>query len=233
MKVLLVQSDCLARSAFPALIRELFGPVETLATNDVVRMIARLDKDEDPDLLIAESHMARAFWFLASMETAKPTPSTNLVVWSAVPSQAELLFTLQSGALAYLPATTSPLMMRAALQMVMAGGRYFPHDLPAEPPVDDRDDYPKSRHSLTPRQAEVLALMSAGKSNKEIARELGMSTGTVKVHVTAILKALKVRNRTAAVVSGPSEAALFARGLLFPLMPNPMALPLSRDRRKA
>jgi predicted transcriptional regulator len=75
--------------------------------------------------------------------------------------------------------------------------------------------------------------MSAGKSNKEIARELGMSTGTAKVHVTAILKALKVRNRTAAVVSRPSEAALFARGLPFPWMTNSALPRLSRDRRKA
>jgi DNA-binding NarL/FixJ family response regulator len=53
---------------------------------------------------------------------------------------------------------------------------------------------------LTPRQREVLTLLGQGKSNKEIARVLQLAEGTVKLHVTAILKALKVNNRTRAVV---------------------------------
>lgn len=54
---------------------------------------------------------------------------------------------------------------------------------------------------LTPRQREVLVLLGHGKSNKEIARILNLSEGTVKLHVTAILKALNVTNRTGAVVA--------------------------------
>lgn len=54
---------------------------------------------------------------------------------------------------------------------------------------------------LTPRQREVLVLLGHGKSNKEIARILDLSEGTVKLHVTAILKALNVTNRTGAVVA--------------------------------
>lgn len=54
---------------------------------------------------------------------------------------------------------------------------------------------------LTPRQREVLALLGKGKSNKEIARHLDLSEGTVKLHVTAILKALGVSNRTGAVIA--------------------------------
>jgi DNA-binding NarL/FixJ family response regulator len=56
---------------------------------------------------------------------------------------------------------------------------------------------------LTPRQRDVLRLIAKGKSNKEIGRLLGISEGTVKLHVTSILRFLKVRNRT--------EAALLAR----------------------
>jgi DNA-binding NarL/FixJ family response regulator len=62
--------------------------------------------------------------------------------------------------------------------------------------------------ALTPRQVEVLSLVAVGKLNREIAQTLGMSAGTVKVHMTAILKALKVRNRT--------EAAVAIRDLLPP-----------------
>ncbi|OPZ76099.1 MAG: Transcriptional regulatory protein DegU [Alphaproteobacteria bacterium ADurb.Bin438] len=53
---------------------------------------------------------------------------------------------------------------------------------------------------LTPRQLNVLELIAEGKSNKVIAGELDLSEGTVKLHVTAILKALNVTNRTGAVI---------------------------------
>jgi len=53
---------------------------------------------------------------------------------------------------------------------------------------------------LTERQTEVLALMMRGKSNKAICRVLDLAEPTVKIHVSAILKALKVANRTEAVL---------------------------------
>ena len=53
----------------------------------------------------------------------------------------------------------------------------------------------------TARQSDVLRLLGEGKSNKVIARELGITEGTVKVHLLAVFRALNVRNRTAAVVA--------------------------------
>jgi DNA-binding NarL/FixJ family response regulator len=58
--------------------------------------------------------------------------------------------------------------------------------------------FPKSGVSLTSRQIDVLRLLCEGRSNKEIARTLGVSQKTVKVHVTAIFKALNVANRVQA-----------------------------------
>ena len=60
---------------------------------------------------------------------------------------------------------------------------------------------PAFRPELTPRQSQVLALLAQGKSNKRICRELNLAEGTVKIHVTAILKALKVANRTQAAIA--------------------------------
>jgi DNA-binding NarL/FixJ family response regulator len=57
------------------------------------------------------------------------------------------------------------------------------------------------RSGLTERQMEVLALMMQGKSNKAISRVLNLAEPTVKIHVSAILKALKVANRTEAVIA--------------------------------
>jgi DNA-binding NarL/FixJ family response regulator len=54
---------------------------------------------------------------------------------------------------------------------------------------------------LTERQMDVVRLLARGLSNKGIARELGVSEGTIKVHLLAVFRALDVRNRTSAVLA--------------------------------
>src|SRR3546814_20829395 len=61
------------------------------------------------------------------------------------------------------------------------------------------------RELLTERQIEVLRLLSQGKPNKSIARDLNISEGTVKIHLAAIFRALDVRNRVEAVVARSEE----------------------------
>lgn len=65
------------------------------------------------------------------------------------------------------------------------------------PPGDDGEQL---KQVLTPRQRDVLAMLRQGKSNKEIARDLDLAEITVKLHVTAILRALGVENRTQAAI---------------------------------
>ena len=69
---------------------------------------------------------------------------------------------------------------------------------------------PRPLHGLlTPRQLEVLKLLSGGLSNKQIARALGIREGTVKIHLAAIFRALHAPNRTAAVVAAQALAAAY------------------------
>jgi len=83
---------------------------------------------------------------------------------------------------------------------------------------------PSAEAALTKRQAEVLALMAQGKSNKSICCILGVAEPTVKNHVTAILRALKVSNRTEAVIAAKTL------GLALP-MPKPTPSP-ARSRQR-
>jgi DNA-binding NarL/FixJ family response regulator len=97
--------------------------------------------------------------------------------------------------------------MLSALQLVLAGGIYIPPQILAcdeQLPPQSTDKKPRispSDLSLTTRQLEVLALMMQGKPNKAICRVLNLAEPTVKNHVTAILKALEVTNRTEAVIA--------------------------------
>jgi DNA-binding NarL/FixJ family response regulator len=101
-----------------------------------------------------------------------------------------------------------------ALRLVLSGGVYLPLEVlrqhqgtpaqalkrAAEASTSGEALLPRAV-GLTARQAEVLALMVQGKPNKLICRDLGLAEGTVKIHVTAILKALNVSNRTQAVIA--------------------------------
>ena len=94
----------------------------------------------------------------------------------------------------------------------MAGGMYIPPELlnlnlknrklPIHDLIEDLNESPKSAREnkvLTPRQTEVLKCLSEGLSNKQIAYRLGLSEGTVKIHITLLMRALEVSNRMQAV----------------------------------
>jgi DNA-binding NarL/FixJ family response regulator len=118
---------------------------------------------------------------------------------------------LDLGALGFIPKSAHREVMLAALELVFAGGIYIPPEIlsrqepipaqaPPEPSAAASRSLPKEL-GLTERQLEVLALMMRGKSNKAISRVLDVAEPTVKNHITAILKVLKVSNRTEAVIS--------------------------------
>ncbi|PWC54269.1 response regulator transcription factor [Azospirillum sp. TSO22-1] len=141
-------------------------------------------------------------------------PRALLVVVSGSERRADLMSALENGAAGYIPKSSSAKVLLGALQLVLAGGIYVPAeairgDLVTNPDILADDTLtnvgPGGGEQLTPRQREVLERLREGKSNKQIAHELGLTEGTVKVHVTAILRLLGVRNRT--------QAALTAQGM--------------------
>lgn len=199
MKILLAQPDSATCAILRGIFEELIDDVDVLEARGISEVTSHIVHHPDLDLLVADLQVARTVDLLWNSENAARS-STRLVVWSSSPSRQELEAADAMGAQAYLPTATPRSVTRAALQMVMAGGRYFPPDLLVGSQVSDWVAHPSVRPSLTPRQTEVLALLAVGRSNKAIARELGTTAGTVKVHVTAILKTLGVRNRTEAVM---------------------------------
>ncbi|MBN2752256.1 MAG: response regulator transcription factor, partial [Rhodospirillaceae bacterium] len=93
-------------------------------------------------------------------------------------------------------------VMINAINLVLSGGHYIP-PLVLDEDVPETPAHATTPHAnaLTPRQMDVLRLVARGMSNRDIAQALDLSEGTVKLHVTAILKALGVPNRTSAVIA--------------------------------
>jgi DNA-binding NarL/FixJ family response regulator len=129
---------------------------------------------------------------------------------------------LTLGCQGFIPMSSSPEIAVAALRLVMAGGRYFPYDIAAQPwrPAAHVAQLPSpslGTARLTPREQAVFKLLSEGLSNKLIARTLGLALSTVKIHVHHILDKLNVQNRT--------EVAIWGR---VTLPPQPAKKPVER-----
>ena len=128
----------------------------------------------------------------------------RIVVFSDRVSPGFVRDVMELGIAGFIPKTLGVNLAESALRLVEMGGRYVP-DVLLAPQAEGFAEAPHtyaaaSHHKLTPRQREVLQEIGKGRSNQEIARVLGISIATVKLHVNAILQALGVRNRTEAAI---------------------------------
>jgi DNA-binding NarL/FixJ family response regulator len=154
--------------------------------------------------------------FSVLVDLRKNYPSTSVVVMSGQQDHDSVVKALNLGALGFIPKSAPRKVILGALQLVISGGIYIPPQaLAPEQPQSVASQAPPARSDLpmgatavsaadvglTGRQIDVLTLVMQGKSNKAICRALDLSEPTVKSHVSAILKALKVSNRTEIVLA--------------------------------
>lgn len=152
------------------------------------------------DLLMPGMH---GFECIDKMKAA--FPELRVVVVSGLEQPKDIQNAFRHGATGYLPKTLHGDVMRNALRLVLAGGTYLP---PAALKGAEKtsagfggctpETLADGIGKLTPRQHEVFTRLGEGKSNREIAAELGLSVSTVKIYVTGVLKALQISNRTQA-----------------------------------
>lgn len=162
------------------------------------------------DLVVIDFGLPDRDGFSLLAELRERDPLLPIVVLSAFSDRASVMKALDLGALGFIPKNGRREIMLNALQIVLAGGMYIPPEAlalrdpapssAAQPAAAPPSSLPDELH-LSERQVEVLSLMVRGKSNKAICRALALAEPTVKYHVTAILKALKVTNRTEAVMT--------------------------------
>jgi DNA-binding NarL/FixJ family response regulator len=130
-------------------------------------------------------------------------PATPLIIVTGSGDDALLLDLLALGIAGFVPKTATLAVIAAAIELVLAGGRYLPPrlaEMAAPPRLAEMAAPPARAAALSPRQVEVVALLARGLSNKDIARTLGVAPATVKSHVTQVMNALGATNRTDAAV---------------------------------
>jgi len=212
MKFLLVDDHVLIREALRAVVRELDAGATILEASRWGEAARLLKEHPDITLMLLDLMLPDRDGFAALAEARARHPKVPTVILSARSERDDVERALALGAVGFIPKSGERDVMLSALRLVLSGGVYIPPEIFAHTRPSVARSAAAARSAarsvptapdalgLTARQVDVLNLMRQGKSNKAICRELKLAEATVKNHVTAILKALNVTNRTEAVV---------------------------------
>lgn len=213
-RIVVADDHALVRGGLVQLIKLVEENVEIIETNDFEHTLEYLAQGKAVDLLLMDLLMPGMKGMDGIKQICKDWPEVPVIVVSVRENIAAIRSALAAGAMGYIPKTSSPEVMMSAIKLVLSGGVYVPpHVLGANSQTDEQQQQQQldstaevSRASikqgfaqLTERQLEVLDLIAMGKQNKDIADDLGLNVGTVKMHSSRIFKTLNVQNRTQAV----------------------------------
>lgn len=152
-----------------------------------------------PDVVLMDLNLPGIPGLEATRRILAQAPECAVLILTMLADEASVVASLRIGARGYLLKEAAQQEVLAAIRTVAAGGAYFGPKVAARLLDGDRPG------DLTTRESQVLALIAEGRSNTEIARELGLSLKTVQNHVSHMLAKLQVQDRT--------QAALRMRGL--------------------
>lgn len=204
-KILIVEDHALVREAMVHTLSRLECGVECVNARDADTALALLERDGSFDLAVIDLMLPDMNGFSLLAVLAKRCPDVPTIVVSVMDDEASVRRAIRGGASGFVSKTNSGEELLEAVREVLAGGVHTPR-LPV--PGGRRPMAPVSeRYGLTAAQTRVVELLAEGRTNREIADLLGISEGTVKVHMSAIFRALDVSNRAQALVliarSGP------------------------------
>jgi DNA-binding NarL/FixJ family response regulator len=205
MKILVVDDHVLIREALRGLLRELKPDASVFEAADAAQAMEQLGAEPDIALILLDLSLPDRDGLGLLAELRAGHPGISVVVLSGFADRANVMRALDQGALGFIPKSAGREVMTSALSLVFSGGVYIPPEILASKSPTAKPHLPPSDFGLTGRQGDVLALMMQGKSNKAICRRLDLAEATVKNHVTAILKALGVSNRTEAVLAASAR----------------------------
>ncbi|MEW5769202.1 MAG: response regulator transcription factor [Pseudomonadota bacterium] len=200
MRILLADDHPLFREGVKPVLEKPDDDVELLEATDYPSAFATMHRAGEVDLALLDLYMPGMDGLEGVSRFRSTFPDTPVVVLSASEQTQDIQKLLAYGALGYISKASHSEAILSALRQVLSGGIYIP------PSLLDPTGVPKPlpegiRNSpLTARQIDVLRELAKGLSNKQIAEVLDVTEGTVKIHLAAVFRILKVNNRTEAVL---------------------------------
>ena len=214
MKILAADDHWVFRAGLKHLVKQLDRDLEVLEAGSYDELFNIATQNNDIDLVLLDLLMPGRDMFSGLTELRDLAPGVPVVVISAVENRRDVLRAIELGAMGYIPKSASGDEMLKAIRQVIDGDIYMPRALlqriqepsAVETPVEQpaAPETAERVSMLTRRQNDVFGLLGQGKSNADIAQDLGMSEHTVRIHVSAILRTLKVSNRTQAALMAAS-----------------------------
>jgi len=214
MRILIGDDHVLFREGLRRLLEQLKEGSDFVEASNFDEMLDLCGGEGKYDLILTDLRMPGWPGFSGIQALREKQPEAKVVVVSASEAHHDVRDALEHGSAGYIPKSSSVKIMLSALDLIFSGGVYVPPTVlregtAADTGADSRAAMPPAdpalEQLLTQRQREVLERLREGKSNKQIAHELGLSEGTVKIHMTAIFKSLGVRNRTQAAMAFPQS----------------------------
>ena len=206
LKILVIEDHALVREGIVRIVQQLDEPVSLFEAANGDDALTWLEREPDLDLVTLDLALPGVDGITWLTAQRKRFPAVPIVVVSAYDDAQTVKRVMKAGAAGFVSKASTAEQMLGAMRRVLMGEIVEPSshaptplgvDTPTHPPVTER----AKDLGLSPRQAEVLGLMAKGKSNRDIAQLLGLTEGTVKIHVTAVFKALGVNSRTQALVA--------------------------------
>jgi RNA polymerase sigma factor (sigma-70 family) len=177
------------------------GLCASLELEDDLKVAGETDRGEEsvrlfgklrPDVVLMDLQLPGISGIEATAALLREHPEARVLIFSTFARDDEIHAALKAGALGYLQKSSSRDDLLAAIRTVAQGERSLPEEIARR--LQDRLGEPE----ITPREREILTLVTRGNANKEIAATLGISEDTVKQHVSRILMKLKVNDRAQA-----------------------------------
>lgn len=208
MHILLVDDHSLIRSGIKDSLAKRYKEI-TFSEAESSKQAVALLSEQQFDLALIDLFIPGEKLFNLVRECGKYV-NLPVIVLSSSDNPGHIRRCIDLGAVGYVCKSSPQTDLFEAIDLVVQGGTYLPPPATGTDPhgstASERDlvgtDYSTVKGTLTPRQLEILALIAQGDSNKEIANALGLSSHTVKVHVSAVLKGLGLKNRSQAAILG-------------------------------
>lgn len=207
MRILVIEDHALVREGLMLALKALEekdSPAEILGARDADDATRILDANDDFDLLLLDLMLPGTGGMAFLGVIRKRHPHIPVVILSAMDDADTVMKAIRQGAAGFVSKASSTDTLLGALREVLAGEIWLPPEYRELSGRRRRAKTVAERFGLTKSQARVLELLAEGKTNREIGELLNVTEGTVKIHVSAIFKALGVGNR--------SQALLVAQG---------------------
>ncbi|MEJ2602460.1 MAG: response regulator transcription factor [Gammaproteobacteria bacterium] len=201
--IIIADDHPLFREAMIQAVRNCVPGARVIEADQLESLQHAVESTPEADLLLLDLNMPGVHGFSALAWIRSNFATLPTVIVSATDEPAIIRRAISHGASGFIPKSSSIARIESAINAVLEGEVWLPEGITEDDGGlgDEEADIAALVAALTPHQFRVLLMLAEGLMNKQIAYKLGVSEATIKAHVTAILRKLRVTNRTQAVLA--------------------------------